>query len=382
VNLTNTVILITTLTSFGLVGPAQAGGLDPAMPCELEIEKTASQLIFDLSLELGRKNALSTNEFAGIRASLDALESNGNSAAARSCFRQFPNQKERYGAWMQRQARDVVKRAEKRLNQVCARRTTIFIHGYKLRLDDALAKNRLAKAARLAKKLQTGLESDPMIRRCGATRDEVGELLGSYIPSILNQAALPKVGSQMSRAYFSSQATLSASIEALQSSGKGLRPVPLSLESEVGQTRLREQLTQCLAYSKAMLELGAANTSTITSEEGESQTVEAARAFCERVDDQLPELMDKFLAHNSTYHETMLQRWRRVSIKGWGMEKVFNAKGRPLAESTLGGGAITWTYRSEAGSENPCVIYRFTARGKVLGERAIACPLVSSSRPE
>lgn len=377
-NLAQTLILITSLTSASLLGVAQAEPLDPAMPCELEVEKAASHLVFELSLELGRKNALSTNEFAGIRASLDSLEANAESLAARSCYRKFPDQRRRYQAWMQRQTRDVVKQALRRLNQVCTRRTNIFVHGHNLRITAALAKKRLAKAAHLAAQLREGLESDPMIRRCQASKDMVDKLLSSYIPSIENQAALPKVREKLSQAYFASQATLTASIDALHSSGKGLVPVPLSLELKAARTRLREQLTQCQAYANAMLELGASGESQVQSEEGESQTVEAARSFCERADKQLPELMDRFLAHNRAYHETMLARWRRTSIKGWGMEKVFNAKGRPLLQSAAGA-TITWTFPSDEGATHACVIYRFSARGKLLGERGIRCPLVADT---
>ncbi len=339
------------------------------MACETALEKAASRHIFDLKLELGRTNALSANEFAGIEASLRVLLATNTSTSAKRCHAQYPAQRKRYQSWFSQQAGSLAKQARERLDRTCSRRTEMFIQAHKHRVDTAVAANRLAKAAQLAGKMEEGLRNDLMIRQCESTKEDVGVLLSSYIPSIKNQAALPHVISKMSEAYFGAHDTLEAAQAALQSSGRSLTAAPTATETPEGQAALREQLNQCRSNGRALIELGADADLSLHSAAGDSEQLASAIAYCQAETPKLDHALARFEAHNIAYRTTILKRWLRTNIKSWSMEKVYNAKGRPWAQST-NGGSIQWTYQERGGS---CLQVRFSAKGKKLGEKSLAC---------
>ncbi len=339
------------------------------MPCETALEKAASRNIFDLKLTLGRTNALSTDEFAGIEASLRVLLASNASESAKRCHGRYPAQQKRYQAWFAQRASPLVKQARERLDRTCSRRTKMFIQAHKHRVDTAIAANRLAKAAALAGAMEDGLRNDRMIRQCKSTKKDVGVLLTSYIPSVKNQAALPHVIHKMSEAYFAAHDTLEAGQAALQSSGRSLIAAPAATETAKGHAALRKQLSQCESNGKALLELGASASLPLHSPTGSSEQLASAIAYCQAATPTLAHALTRLKAHNIAYRATTLKRWLRTNIKGWSMEKVYNAKGRPWAQST-NGGAIQWTYQEQDGS---CIEVRFSAKGKKLGEKSLAC---------
>ncbi|MBL4636780.1 MAG: hypothetical protein JKY56_23215 [Kofleriaceae bacterium] len=214
---------------------AHAEALNPGDACEQELEREASQLIFDLTLELGRHNSLSSDEFSRIEKPLQTLRAHGQSPQALSCFGQYPFQKERYENWFRLQSHKVVTKTGQRLNQVCARQTRIFITTKKLHIDSAVAKNRLAKASKLAAQMEKSLRKSPMMSQCPTTKKRVDRLLGSYLPEVINQAALPKVLGDMSKSYFQAKHKVDAGMLALQSEGATMVPVPGSLDQAQGE---------------------------------------------------------------------------------------------------------------------------------------------------
>ncbi|MBL4636779.1 MAG: hypothetical protein JKY56_23210 [Kofleriaceae bacterium] len=58
------------------------------------------------------------------------------------------------------------------------------------------------------------------------------------------------------------------------------------------------------------------------------------------------------------------------------MERIFNSKGRPIAESQ-GGKGLLWVYSSQSMADKTkaeCTTYRFSNRGKLLGNHSSPCP--------
>lgn len=210
-------------------------------------------------------------------------------------------------------------------------------------------------------------DNDKMIARCAATADEIHHLRTAYLPSILNQAALPEVTDNMTSAFAASRTSLEAVRDALGSDAR-LTAAPEELESAAGQEALRANLANCVAYGRALVELGADLQLELAFGD---QFIPRGLAvdFCERAGETLDSTFSTILAHNKEYRKILLDRWRRLSLKGFGMEKVFEERGRPQAESVLGGGAIVWEY--QAG--DACSQVRFTPRGKLMDEKKVTC---------
>lgn len=347
---------------------AHAEALTSAMLCELKVKKHASEIIFDLKLVLDRKNALSRDEFPQIRGALDTLEQYGNSDLAKQCFRTYPDQKLRYNRWLQQQTGEVVAAANQRLDATCSRRTRMFINSNTLRINAAIAGNHLALAARYAKSMRVEMDSDAMIARCAPTADEINRLRTDYLPSILNQVALPEVIDKMTSAFGASRTGLDMVGDALRSSEGQLMPAPEELESVKGQEALRANLSNCIDYGRALVKLGA-DPHLELNFAGQTVPRELAVDFCERAAEALDSTFSAIVGHNEGYRKMVLNRWRRASLKGFGMEKLFEARGRPQAEWTLGGGAIVWEYQAD----NGCSQVRFTPRGKLMDEKIVAC---------
>ncbi len=61
------ILLLPVCVATLLPSSAQAEVVNPGDVCEQELEKEASQLIFDLTLVLGQHNSLSTDEFSQIK---------------------------------------------------------------------------------------------------------------------------------------------------------------------------------------------------------------------------------------------------------------------------------------------------------------------------
>lgn len=358
-----------------LATDAGADALPASMPCELEVEKTASAVIFELQLVMGRKNALSTHEFSAIRQALDTLENHGNSELARSCFRSYPDQKRRYSLWLQQQGGALAEEAQQRLDATCTRRTQTFIHSHQLRIDAAVRDNRLALAARYATAMRAGLDSDPMIARCAATAEEVAVLRNTYLPGVMNQAAIPTVRTDMALAYWSAKKALDGARTAIATTDRNLTPVDAALEAPAGQSKLRAQLERCRDYGQALRELGAPADLPLASAEGQVAAAQEAAEFCAHESADIGNTLQAVAAHNVAYRAIVLERWQRVSIKGFGMERVFTERGRPQAEKVLGGGAIVWNYQEG----DSCTQVRFTPRGKLMTEAKVRCPAQSSA---
>jgi hypothetical protein len=367
-------IALTSLVFILGAAPSQADTLPDAMPCEIALETSASQRIFDLKIELGRTNALSRDEFSSIRSSFDALLANGSSVAAKKCFSQYTVQGQRYEAWFAQQAGAVSREAELRLSRTCGRQTDMFIRSHRNGIDKEVRRRRLAKAAELATNMQKGIMNDPMIRDCKGMEKRLGIILKYYIPGIQNQAARPQLLDNLGKAHDEARSTLEEAHKALQTSGRKMMLAPISLESKRGQDEFRSQLGQCKTYLKNLAEIGAPLATGVPSPLG-SYTVQDVQEFCSQATDSLTSVAAEVIAHNAKHRSAELLRWRRTSLKTWGMEKVFNAKGRPIAESKSPGGAILWTYAGEAGQ---CLRITFTSAGKKVDEQAQSCPVLSS----
>jgi len=340
-------------------------------PCAVSLEKEASQRIFDLTLQLESKNALSAGEFTSILHSLDALLATGSSTKASACFRNQPEVREHYQQWFSHQATNTIENARNRLDRTCRRGTDMLIRSHTQRISAAVSYKRLAKAAALADRFEKNLRENPMVSNCRPAQDRVRELLNSYIPNIKNQAAIPVVLQKFESAYLQVAVPLAAAEDALKTRGNSTVPVPLLLESPEGQALIRTQIDQCLTYGHALIELGADATTTIASPSDTTLSLEAAHTFCEQTKVSLEPRLDRFVQHNQAFREATLNRWVRSNIKGWDMEKVFNAKGRPVQDAVLGGGAILWTYqRTKTGR---CLQVRFSPRGKKINEQQVSC---------
>ncbi len=219
------------------------------------------------------------------------------------------------------------------------------------------------------------------MNQCPATKKRVDRLLGSYLPEVINQAALPKVLGDMSKSYFQAKNKVDAGMLALQSEGASMILVPGRLDQAQGQDALRHDLGQCMLYASILSELGAGADTLLQSGSGETLTLADASAFCTSTKQELPQLTQKFATHNRTYQVRALDKWRRHSIKGWGMERIFNSKGKPIAESQ-GGNGLLWVYNSQSmadkttedKSQEECTTYRFSTRGKLLGNHSSPCP--------
>lgn len=368
-------IALTSLVLMLGATPSHADSLPEAEPCEIALEASASQRIFDLKIELGRTNALSRDEFSSIRTSLDALLANGSTAAAKKCFAQYEVQKQRYETWFAHQAGDVAREAEIRLGRTCDRQTDMFIRSHRNGIDSAIRRRRLAKAAELATDMQKGIMNDPMIRDCKGMQKRLSILLNYYIPKIQNQAAQPHLLASLGKAQDAARQVLDEAQRALQTSGRKMMLAPVALETAEGQEALRSSLRTCKTYVKTLAEVGAAPGARVPSQLG-SYTVADVNAFCSQGSDVQDGLVAKVVAHNTAYRAADLLRWRRTHLKTWSMEKVFNAKGRPIAESKSPAGAVLWTY---AGSDGQCTRIQFTSAGKKVGEQAQSCPVLSSN---
>lgn len=369
------IALTTLLLVIGDPAPVHADRLPEATSCEIALESSASEKIFDLKIELGRTNALSRDEFSSIRDSLDALLANATSPAAKACFSQYRVQKQRYAAWFAQQAGSVTREAKVRLGRTCGRQTDMFIRSHRNRIDSEVRRKHLAKAAQLATEMQKGIEGDPMIRDCEGMQKRLGVILNYYIPGIQNQAALPQVLSRLGKAHHAVRSTLDEANSALQTSGRTMVLAPISLESEEGREALQSRLAQCKTYGKTLIDIGAAADILVPSPSGESHALQNVRAFCSQAAASLETTIPKLIAHNTRFREAELLRWRRTNLKTWSMEKVFNARGRPIADSKRPGGAILWTYQAEAGK---CLRIQFTPAGKKVGEETQSCPVLSS----
>ncbi|MCP4446973.1 MAG: hypothetical protein GY811_16730 [Myxococcales bacterium] len=368
-------VLAPLLLIAGLSGETRAEPLPQSTPCETALESSTSQRIFDLKLELGRTNALSRDEFSSIRRSLDALMGVGTSPAAKKCFAQYPVQRQRYRIWLARHAGEIIKQALSRLNRTCSRRADMFIRTHRNRIDAAIGAKRLAKASKLADKMREGIINDSMIVNCEAVKSRLGIILNDYLPSIRNQAALPKVMGKMSSAYFGAFETVEASMAALQTSGRSMAPAPRALESAEGRAELNRQLSQCTSYAVALGELGAGPKTVLFSPSGATAKLGVAERWCAGAATGVDVTATRVSAHNESYRQAVLARWLRTNIKTWSMEKVYNSRGRPVAESTTADGSILWTYKGDAGQ---CVRIRFTSRGKKTGEQPLSCPVLTS----
>lgn len=344
-----------------------------AATCGQTLEKEASLLIFDLTLELEKHNSLSAREYSRIQQSLQTLENHIRTPQALSCFRKHRFQKERYQEWLRLQSHKVITRTTERLHQVCARQTRIFVTTQKLHIDSAVAKNRLARAAKLATKMEQTLRTSPMMSRCPPTQRSVDQLLENYLPEVKNQAALPKVRGDMVVRYVSAKAKLDAAFAALETTSTKMIAVPNELDTKLGSTALAKDLEQCSLYAGILKDLGAKTDSSLSSELG---TLGNATEYCRTKASELPSLLPRIVAHNNAYKSRELQQWQRRSIKGWGMEKVFNSKGRPIAESQSPSGLL-WVFSDESVADKAkaaCTTYRFSSRGKLLGNRSSTCP--------
>ncbi len=368
-------IALTSLALMLSAAPSQADSLPEPEPCEIALEASASQRIFDLKIELGRTNALSRDEFSSIRSSLDALLANGSSAAAKKCFSQYQVQKQRYETWFAHQAGDVAREAEIRLGRTCDRQTDMFIRSHRNGIDSAIRRRRLATAAELATDMQKGIMNDPMIRDCKGMQNRLSIILKYYIPKIQNQAAQPQLLANLGKAQDGARQILDKAQQALQTSGRKMMLAPAVLETVEGQEALRGHFATCKTYVKTLAEIGAVPESRVPSPLG-SYTVADVKAFCSQGIDSLDGLVAKVVAHNTEYRAADLLRWRRTHLKTWSMEKVFNAKGRPSAESKNPAGAILWTY---AGEDGQCTRIQFSSAGKKVGEQAQSCSVLSSN---
>ncbi len=362
-------ILALTLPILGMTSTIFA---ENSAPCLRDAQKKVSRLSFNLDFAVQRRTDLTEQRFIKIDNAYRALRKFLTSDALKKCLRTHPRQGKQFSTWRRKHIDPAMASALAEQNQTCTVHGEYVISQAKAKVAQAFASGHPKQGVALANQLAKTLKNRRLLSSCIPLDEVRKELLTNYVPQVRADAAIPKIISNMSAAYFSATKTYQRALSALTTSGKSMRAAPITLTTKLGYRAYQNTIAKCLESGRALQNLGAKSDLAL-GETDTAVTLQSAFARCEQMHGNT-QLRAKVIAHNKRHEQVTRKKWERINLKGWGMTKLYRERGKPLSVARRGK-TIIWSYASGPAKVThiPCTGYLFSQRGKLMGQVKSRC---------